>query len=474
MWRVVLQTIRPFPLTTSHKKLLVAVSGGADSLALLHLLWQQLGANRLVVAHLNHQLRPEADADAAFVAKTAASWGISCEIGTAKVQTVAETFRLSLEAAGRLARYQFLAGKAAEVGAEAVLVGHHADDQAETVLLHLLRGSGGLRGMGPVGVVPGSEEMVLLRPFLTTRRAEIEEYCTRHGLTPRQDASNEDVNFTRNRIRHELLPLLQTYNPQIQDKLRQLAIVTADELAVLQEQFEQIWPTLVLLDQADDSLLLDRLRFQALAVAWQRLALRRAVQVLRPLVTEMSFQTIEAARTLILENQSGTEAWLPGALVMRVAADAVAFGDAGEAQLARLPQLVDEQPLTLSAPGQVWLANGWAISAEAVDDVSFEKIERNKDVWQAFVKLDEGDVLWVRPYQPNERFQPLGMGGQSQKIADLLSNRKVPQAGRPFWPIVATSQHPVWIVGQHLDDRARVAEKIPRVVKLRCSQHEGV
>ncbi|WP_420644545.1 tRNA lysidine(34) synthetase TilS [Candidatus Leptofilum sp.] len=474
LWRAVLRAVRPFPLSTPHTKLLIGVSGGADSLALLHLLWQQVGAGRLVVAHLNHQLRPEAAADAEFVVETAASWGIPCKMGRVDVAALAEQSRLSLEAAGRLARYQFLASTADEVIADAVLVGHHADDQAETVLLHLLRGSGssGLQGMRPVGVVPGSEGMVLLRPFLTTSRAEIEAYCIRHRLTPRQDASNEDVQFTRNRIRHELLPLLQTYNPQIRSKLQQIATVTADELAVLQEQFEEIWPTLVI-DQAEDFLLLDRTRFQALAVAWQRLALRNAVQQLRPQVTEIGFQTVELARNLILEKESGTEAWLPGALEIRVAAETVAFGTSSGAQLAFLPQLIDEQAQPLSLPGQVQLANGWAISATVVAGVSLAEIQQNEDVWQAFVAVAEVDDLWVRPYQPHERFQPLGMDGQSQKIVDLLSNRKVEQVGRPLWPIVATSKHPVWIVGQHVDNRARVTDESLRIVSLLCYQRKS-
>lgn len=475
LWRAVVQAVRPFPIPFTSAKLLLGVSGGADSLALLHLLWQQVGAERLVVAHLNHQLRSEAAAEAAFVAKTAASWHIPCKLETVAVAELAEKNHLSLEAAGRLARYRFLAETAVAVGADAVVVGHHADDQAETVLLHLLRGSGsgGLRGMQAVSVVPGSEGVVLLRPFLTTDRTEIEAYCTRHSLPFRQDASNEDVQFTRNRVRHELLPQLQTYNPQIRTHLQQLAAITADEYAALQAAFDQIWPNL-LQAQGADWLSLDRAKFIAQGAAWQRLALRRVVQQLRPLASEISFATIELARALILANKSGTQALLPGGLRMQVAANELVFGSAAPGQLGTVPQLMDKKSVPLPIPGKIELGDGWCIQAEWLDDVSLADVCQNDDPWRAFVAVAEGAALWIRPFHPDERFQPLGMGGRSQKIAALLSNRKVARGVRPLWPVVATAEHPVWIVGSQVDERARVQEKTLRPIQLTCYRDEGL
>lgn len=472
LWQAVLHAIRLFPLTASHSKLLIGVSGGADSLALLHLLWRKLGPDRLVVAHLDHQLRPESKLDADFVAETAVSWGIDFVTKRVDVVSMAKKERLSLEAAGRLARYQFFARKVKELDLAAVAVGHHGDDQAETVLLHLLRGSGGVRGMQAVGSVPGTDDVVLLRPFLNTPRSQIEAYCERHQLTPRIDPSNNDETFTRNRIRHELLPMLQTYNPQIQQNLRQLAIISADEQAALQQQFDQIWPTL-LVEQTNNARQLDRRRFQDLDVAWQRFALRRVVQLLRPKVTDVSFQTIEMARHLILEDRSGTEAWLPGGLIMQVTGQAVTFGDANEADFASMPQLLDEQEVSLPILGHFELANGWLISAKVVQNVSLAEVSQNENEWQAYVALAENQSLRIRPSQPNERFQPLGLDGHTQEIADLLSNRKVPRGRRLLWPVVITDAHPVWIVGLHLDNRARVTKKSPRIVKLSCYRREG-
>ncbi|MCA9956343.1 MAG: tRNA lysidine(34) synthetase TilS, partial [Anaerolineales bacterium] len=430
---------------------------------------QQLGAERLVAAHLNHKLRPDAEADAVFVAETAASWNIPCLLGEIDVADVSASSQLSLEAAGRLARYRFLVEKADEVGAAAVLVGHHADDQVETILLHLLRGSGsgGLRGMRSVSQMPERDGLLLVRPFLNTSRAEIEAYCARHGLIPCEDASNEDVTFSRNRIRHELLPLLKTYNPQIGANLQQLASITADEYAVLQAEFEHRWPDLVV-EKGTDWLVLDRSRFLTEATAWQRLILRKAAQHLRPLA-EISFHTIELARQIILENKSGLAATLPGDLEMQVSGQELIFG---RREAARGPQLGFKDPAPLAVPGEIDLANGWTVMAQVVD-ASLEEVRQNRDRWQAFVSLAEEERLWLRPFAPGEQFQPLGMGGRSQAIADLLSNQKVPRQERPFWPIVATKAHPVWIVGQHLDDRMRVTKDTHRVVKLTCFQREG-
>jgi len=473
LWRRVVQTLRPFPLTSPPIKLLVGVSGGADSLALLHLLWQQLGAGQLVVAHLNHGLRAAADAEAAFVEATAAAWQLPFVGQKIDVARLAEQEKWSLEAAGRQARYRFLAEQAMVVGATAVAVAHHADDQAETVLLHLLRGSGsaGLRGMLPVSTVPGAAEVVLVRPFLQVRRADIEAYCARHDLEPRRDSSNEDVNFTRNRIRHELLPLLESYNPQISVRLQQLAAITADEHAALTAQFELVWPTM-LVEAAVARLVLDRAAFNALPVAWQRLALRRVGQQLRPFHTEISFATVEQARRLSLEPASGTAVFLPGGLVMQVTADRLTFGEVGQA--VHVPQLLREGPVMLAVPGEVELAGGWRMTAVPRPDVTLAAVQQNRDRWQAFVAVGEGATLWVRPSHPGERFQPLGMAGHSQLIQELLSDRKVARGERPLWPVVAVADQLAWIVGLHLDERVRVQADTRQIVQLRCArQGEG-
>ena len=471
---MVVNRLRPFPLNSPQTKIVVGVSGGVDSLALLHLLWQALGAERLVVAHLHHGLRAEADADAQFVRETAVSWQIPVVIEKANVAQAAKKEGLSLEAAGRQLRYRFFAEQARRFGATAVAVAHHADDQAETVLLNLLRGSGtlGLRGMLPLGNVPGAVDLPLLRPFLHIHRTELEAYCAKHGLQPCHDSSNDDTQFARNRIRHELLPLLKRYNPQINNRLQQLADINSADYAALAAQFEQIFPTIVS-QRGDGWIKFHRAAFKGLALAWQRIALRKVVQQLRPLQTEIGFRTIEQARELILSGGSGSEAALPGVLMMRVEATKVIFGAESDPLSHAFPQVTAVSPQPLTIPGELLLAGGWRITAVSQPNVSLKAVRQNGDVWQAFVDVGAVEKLWVRPFAPHERFQPLGLGGHSQPIQDLLGDRKVMREKRPLWPIVATTQHPVWIVGHRLDERVRVTNISRRIIHLTCTKEKN-
>src|SRR5579864_6359585 len=188
--------------------IVVAVSGGADSLCLLHILYRLCGSSKrypalsLYVAHLDHQLRGEASAqDAAAVAALARSWHLPVTIGHVNVSELARQERRGIEEMARIARYDFLRALAQEVGATAVAVAHHMDDQVETLLLHWLRG-GGLASM--IGLQPRQQDII--RPLHCVSRRDTQAYCAEHGLVPLDDASNSDTRFLRNRIRHELLP----------------------------------------------------------------------------------------------------------------------------------------------------------------------------------------------------------------------------------------------------------------------------
>ncbi|HUS13936.1 MAG TPA: tRNA lysidine(34) synthetase TilS, partial [Chloroflexia bacterium] len=220
--------------------LVLAVSGGADSLALLHVLRElapDMGIS-LHVAHLDHGMRgADAAGDAAFVSASCAGWGVPCTLTTFDVPGYAARGGLSAEDAARRARYSFLAAVAGEVGAAAVATGHHADDQVETVVGHWLRGAGptGLGGMaawGPLPLPPDAPALalalgltlpvapvVLLRPLLAVWRAEILAYCAAAGLHPREDASNADVSYRRNHLRHNLLPALEREQPGLAHRL---------------------------------------------------------------------------------------------------------------------------------------------------------------------------------------------------------------------------------------------------------------
>jgi tRNA(Ile)-lysidine synthase len=272
----VLDQVRQFAgrygLPRPGDRVVVGVSGGPDSLCLLHCLCRLKKEFDLAmyVAHLHHGLRgEEAAADAEFVRELAGDWGLPCVVESVDVPALAAEHRLAVEEAARRARYGFLSRVAKSAGAGTIAVGHNADDQAETVLMHFIRGSGlaGLRGMLPVTALgdyrllesvsnrpadplADSEHpataLRLIRPLLDVTRADIASYCDFYALEPRFDRSNLDTTYFRNWLRHELLPMMARHNPNVEEVIRRSARVIADEQALLRSLLEEVWPQIVL------------------------------------------------------------------------------------------------------------------------------------------------------------------------------------------------------------------------------------
>ena len=454
-------------LATDAGPLVVGVSGGPDSLALLDILARLYPAGRLVVAHLDHGLRPSSADEAASVAGEASARGLLYCGERISLEDTPRPTGVSLEAAGRAARYGFLARVAGDVGAAAVVVGHNADDQAETVLLHLLRGAGaaGLRGMAPAAPLPGRPDLWLLRPLLGVPRSAIEAYCHAAGLRPMFDESNHDLTFARNRVRHELLPLLATYNPQIAQRLRETAAISAAEDDLLAALEAAAWRDMAHL--APDQVTLHRRDWQRQPLALRRRLLRRAIAACLPASTDIGFQAIEAARRLAENTGSGGRVSLPGGVVMDVGYETLDFRRGADGRRDDSPQLMGNTLFALPVPGKVELAGGWRLTAEPLPAPGLAAITANPDPWTAYVALDETAALVVRPRLPGERMRPLGLGGAT-KLKEVMIDRKIPAAARALWPLVATLEHPVWLPGHVLDDRARVQAGSVRVIRLYC------
>lgn len=446
-------------LVPPRARLVVAVSGGPDSLALLHILARQglHSPDKLIVAHLNHGLRPESGEEAAFVAEVAASWRLKYQHEYCDVARLARDAGLSLEEAGRQARYDFLSRVAREAGTRFIATGHNADDQAETVLMHFVRGTGlaGLRGMLPVGPLPNAPDLVLIRPLLDSDRQEIERYCRDHNLEPNIDESNLDSTFFRNRLRHELLPLLETYNPQIKARLAKTAETIRADYGLLDELAEEAWGHLVH-DSGDGWLQLDLQQWRALPLSLRRMTLRRAVYQLRPALRDLGFETVDQARLVAEGGNVGAQAALPDGLKLSVGYEIISVSGEEGSPLPDLPQLPSAKPLWLPLPGRQRLAGEWWVNAHLLEEIDLVAVRENPDPWQAYVDAGELDGFLLRSRLPGERFQPLGMGGHSAEVAEVMINRKIPAALRERWPIVASRDHLLWLVGHHLDERVRV------------------
>jgi tRNA(Ile)-lysidine synthase len=458
-----------FGLLPAGETIVVAVSGGPDSLALLDLLRRlspELGLG-LHVAHLNHGLRgAAADEDARFVAGLAERWGLPYTVGRAEVRSL--TGGLSLEEAARRARYRFLAEVAAAVGGSHIAVGHNADDQAETVLMHVLRGSGvaGLRGMLPrtaladyrLGLPPDGQPW-LVRPLLEIPRSDIERYCAEQGLEPRFDRSNEDLTFHRNRLRHELLPLLEGYNPAIRRVLAHTAGVMAGDAEILRAALDAAWQG-VALPAGPGEIRLDLYGWRALNLGLQRALLREAIRRLRRDLRDVNWEHVERAVWLAREGATGQSATLAGGLALRIGYRSLHIGaqsrDIGGAESrgvdGETPWLSGE--LLLEAPGEAILPGGWRAIAELSESGAAGGVA---GPWEAWLDAQAvGPRLLLRPRRPGDRFQPQGMGGHSVKLNEFMINRKVPRDARAVWPLLEGRSGLAWVCGLRVDERAAV------------------
>lgn len=443
-------------------RLVVGVSGGPDSLALLHAL-HALGYE-VTAAHLHHGLREAADADAAAVEAVARKLGVPWVMRRADVAAQAMAERQPVEAAAREARYRFLFSVAREQRAVAVAVGHTADDQSETVLMHLLRGSGltGLAGLRPCRRFPRWDaEIPLARPLLAVRRAATIAYARRYGLPLRWDASNWQRAFFRNRLRLDILPRLRVENPALDAALGRLAAVAAAEEDFLAAEARRRL-TEVLAAQGPGFVGWRRRAFLAAPLALQRRWLRWAAARLE--VPEVGFEEVEAARRAAMRPGGGARDWF-GGLSLWVEPETLWVARKGAVLPAEAwPQLSAARAFPLEPGGSVPLAAGWALVASALTLPPADPRSEPATAWLDAAAL--AFPLVVRPRRPGDTLAPLGMGGRRQKIADLMVNAKIPPRLRARWPLVVSGEEVVWVPLLAVAHPARITAATTAAVSL--------
>ncbi len=462
----VLDFIRGNHLLSGQHKLLIAVSGGPDSVCLLHILvkLQKELDIKLYVAHLNHQLRGTASAaDAQYVSDLADRLGIPATIDRRDVKKYQAQHRLSLEEAAREVRYAFLAQVAESISATQVAVGHTIDDHIETILMHLIRGAGtrGLRGLQSINHWQSSgQSLIVIRPLLKVSREETASYCRSCQLVPRIDVSNLSLSPLRNRIRHQLLPLLRSYNPRIADALLRTAGIATDDLAFLEEEVNRLWGEVAW--EQSSSIVLDKAKFLELPVALQRHLLRAAVEKLLGSLKDIETRHIGEIM-MSLNKSAGKRVTLPGNLIFSIEYDRYLISP-DPAVLSPFPLLKAEFPLKI--PGVTQVA-GWRVEASFV---SREQVGGKEDGFIAYFDFDKtGEKLSVRPRQPGDRFRPLGMR-QPKKLGEFMIDAKIPQVWQQRIPIVCSPQHILWVVGWRIDDRVKVTEDTKKVLRLEFKQ----
>jgi len=457
----VLGFIQKHQLVSDGEKLVVAVSGGADSVCLIHILakLQKELKLKLHIAHLNHQLRgAESDADAECVAELARKLGIPATIEKRDVKGYQARERLSLEEAAREVRYSFLAQVARAIGAGRGAAGHTRDDHIETILMHLIRGSGtrGMRGLQPSTLwQSGANSLTIIRPLLEISHQETEDYCRQHRLMPRLDASNLSLSPLRNRIRQQLLPLLESYNPAVAEALLRTGRIADDDITFLDEQVARLWDEVI--RQEEKSLILDKAGFDRIAPALKRYLLRAAVERLLGSAKDIEMRHIEEMMSLATK-AAGKRLSLPGGLTFAIEYDRYRLTP-DPATLSPLPKLEGEFPLKV--PGKTLLP-GWRVEATIVERGDITE----KDDFTAYLDLGKsGDRLIVRTRQRGDRFQPLGLA-QLKKLGEFMIDAKIPNAWRGQVPIVCSEEQILWVVGWRLDERAKVSRNTKQVLRL--------
>ncbi len=431
------------------ERVIVAVSGGGDSVALLHLLNRakdSLGI-ALHVASLDHGIRGEAARqDLDFVGSLAEAWGMACTLGADDVPRRAKEWGVGIEEAARRARYRFLATVAREQGARAVAVGHHALDQAETLMMNIVRGSGltGLRGMQVLSAMPGHPSLRLVRPLLHISKADLEAYCRRHDLPFRDDETNADIAYRRNFIRHEVMRPLLRLNPALLSAFARLSESAAIDEDFIAAQFESAVLPLVIATPARWRI--SKQDFAALHPALRRRLVQGAFRKLSGGAAALSHQTTIELADWALAASAGARRDMSAAIQMRRDYDwlCIERKDAS-------PEYAQYRLIPAGSDRRI-------IADETLDLGDLKACLSTKPAAPEgglFLAAPALLDLRLRTRRPGDRFKPRGMGGRSRKLKDWLIDRKVPRQIRDRIPLLCAGGE---IIAIRLGDAWHLAE----------------
>ena len=471
--------------------LVVAVSGGPDSLAMLYSIFslRNVLGIKLHGAHLDHGIRGErSERDADFVKTVFDSLKIPSTIGYCDLQELQSGERLPTEQLAREARYKFLATTAVDHGAKTVLLGHTSDDQAETILMHIMRGSG-VTGLSGIKLITerkiGDVKINLVRPLINISRMETLEYCKALKLKPVHDETNSLPIYDRNRLRIELLPMLEKFNPKVKDSLIRLSY-NADQIRQhLDTDLNKIWQDTV--KQQFGQIFFDVNSIQSLSNAMQTHLLRHAIEVKNGTLNGIYQSHIDSMIKLIY-GRRGRTLDLPGNLRLLIERDILALVDSEyDAYHCPFPSL--EGIHKLSVPGKTTVGQ-WDITVNIINQQKIQNSERKvtsttpniltydisnefndcnsrKEVHfsELFSYSNLGTKLYVRNRNDSDSFQPLGMNG-NKSIQDFMVDSKIPKWWRSKIPLVTNTSGIAWVVGWRISEWAKVLEKDTRCIEI--------
>jgi len=471
MLRKLKRTIERYRLLTPGDHVLVAVSGGADSMALLHALHGEARSLKitLAVAHLDHRIRGSVgEEDAAFVASFARKRGLQVITGRADVPRAAARRGVSLEMAAREARYRFLTRTARRVNATVIATAHNADDQAETVLLKLARGAGarGLAGIPRKTSIRGS---MVVRPLLDVTRHEIIAYLQSQKQAWREDVTNSDLTFLRNRVRHEILPFLETtLNPSVRQVLRRTADVLGEEDRMLESAAGEALSSCLVKKRGR---VVDAARLRACPPALRRRALRSWLVRGGVQAETITFDLLERIDRTARRGGGRRQTPLPGGGIVVI--------DQGHLKLERETSAEDGDVIVsfrhaLAVPGEALLPDAGLRIITTVHCGLQRPKPKGAGRYPAEASISRAAIgrkrVYARSWRAGDRMRPLGLGG-SKKLQDIFVDEKTPRDCRSGVPVFECGREIIWIPGYRVGEGWEVTDPASAAVHLRVDRY---
>ncbi len=443
------RTVLGARLVEPGDKVLVALSGGQDSMALLELLMELRREMpiRIVVAHFNHKLRPGAGEDEAFAKAAARKRRLPCVTGSRNVRLYAKRRRLNLEEAGRELRYAFLRKAARRVGATKIATGHTLTDQAETVLMRIVRGTG-LQGLGGI---PARPDRGLIRPLLEIERAETEAFCRRRGIPFRTDETNLDRRILRNRIRLETLPAFARFDPAVVRHLGRLSALARDEEELLETVTSTAWGELARREGDDFSL--DAPALGILPRALARRVVRRFLYELAGDLRGISFDDVED----VLALKEGKERPIGKWRVIRREAGRLFLKRPGKSPGPEAFEIRWDGKGNFKLPGIPGGFRGSVVEHREGELPAYDDKKR------ALLNMERLDFpLTVRGRRPGDKYRPLGAPG-TKKLKEILRAKRIPRTERDTLPVFLSGKDIAWVPGLPVAERFRTKPRTARV-----------
>ena len=454
-----------------ESKLLIGVSGGPDSVCLLDILSQL--PYEIIVGHLNHNLRPSSSEEMDFVEKLAEKYKCKFVGKSSNILEISRERKIGIEEAARKERYHFLFNSAEDENARAVLVAHQADDQIETLLENLIRGAGfeGMTGMKVKSFSEFNLEIPLVRPLLKTWRDEILKYCQSHHLEFRIDETNQSIDHTRSRIRNHLIPELSYHNPNIKRTLLRTQQVLAEDFDFLRESIASSMKAIKLTNRKN-SVDLDIKEFKKLPVSLQRLVVKNIFEKYFFGQEIVRFSNIEYARKMFTRELKRTTLLISNQLFIYTTGEKGVLAKNSEGRLeGNRPRILHKMTMVVKS-GKYPINEKWELEIEeSPKELMGVDYYKNQDVFTAY--FDEAMInesLSIRTWIKGDRFQPLGMNGESIKLSDYWINRKISPMERNDWPLILSEGKIIWVPGLQQNNETRITKKTQKIIILRMKR----